>query len=128
VVTLAFEWNRLFRQIELRNVAQIRPEIGTMNGLSFGTWQGDTLVIKSFGFLPDKLLDNYVAASDALELVERLRLVDQDTLEDRITVTDPQTFTRPWEAVLTFKRQADEPFAEDSCLDRRMPGQATLPR
>lgn len=126
VVTILFEWNRLFRQIDLRGGEQKEPEVGTMNGLSFGKWEGDTLVVNSFGFLPDKLIDNYVSGSEQLKLVERLRLKDQNTLEDRITITDPQNFTRPWETVLTYKRQPDQPFPEDNCLDRKVAGQKVL--
>jgi hypothetical protein len=128
VVTMAFEWNRLFRQIDMRDVPQKRPEVDSMNGASFGQWSGDTLVVKSLGFLPDKLLDNLVSGSDTLELVEHIRLKDRDTLEDRITITDPTNFTRPWETVLTYKRQQDEPILEDNCLDRKKAGKPALPR
>lgn len=128
VVTMMFEWNRLFRQIEMRDVPAKRPEVDSMNGVSFGHWEGDTLVVKSLGFFPGKLLDNFVSATDTLELVERIRLKDRDTLEDRITITDPASFTQPWDTVLTYKRQPDAPFPEDLCLDRKKAGRTTWPR
>jgi hypothetical protein len=127
VVNIMFEWNRQFRQIEMRDVPQVKPLVDSMYGVSFGHWEGDTLVVKSFGFFADKLLDNYLRGSDALELSEKIRLTDKDTLEDRITITDPENFTRPWETVLTYKRQKDEALPEDNCLDRKKAGQAALP-
>jgi hypothetical protein len=99
-----------------------------LNGFSSGHWEGDTLVVKSFAFATDKLLDNYLPSSESLELLERVRLLDSDTLEDRITITDPANFTRPWETAITYKRQPDEPLPEDVCLDRKSAGAAPLPR
>jgi hypothetical protein len=44
--------------------------------------------------------------------------VDTDTLEDRITIEDPAYFKRPWDSVVTYKRQPAALFPEDVCLDR----------
>jgi len=60
--------------------------------------------------------------------VERLRLKDKNTPEDRITITDPKVFTRPWEAVVLYKRVANETFTEDVCLDRKAAGKLPLPK
>jgi hypothetical protein len=127
VVTMMFEWNRQFRQIDMRGGPQERPPADSMIGVSYGHWEGDALVVKSLGFLPGKLLDSELPSSESLELLERIRLKDHDTLEDLITITDPVNFTRPWQATLTYKRQADEQFPEDLCLDRKKAGQPVLP-
>lgn len=127
IVTMMFEWNRQRRQIDFSELPKEPPEELHMVGVSSGRWDGDTLVVKSFGFSSEKLLDNYLPSSESLQLVERIRLRDQDTLEDRITITDPENFTRPWETVLTYQRQADETFPEDVCLDRKRAGQMPLP-
>ncbi|PNG24397.1 hypothetical protein [Methylocella silvestris] len=127
VVNMLFEWNRQSREIEMRDVPEVKPLVDTMYGVSYGHWEGDTLVVKSFGFFADKLIDAYLRGSDALELVEKIRLKDKDTLEDRITVTDPAIFTRPFETVLSYKRQKDEALPEDNCLDRKQAGQPALP-
>ena len=39
------------------------------------------------------------------------------TLEDRIRIEDPEFFTKPWETVVTYKRQLDEPLPKKVCLD-----------
>jgi hypothetical protein len=62
-----------------------------------------------------------------MKLTERLRLVDADTLEDRITIDDAAYFRRPWDAVVTYKRQPAALFSEDVCLDRLKAHQATFP-
>lgn len=130
VIAMAFEWNRLFRQIDLRAGPHERPLISTMKGVTFGTWEGSTLMARSYGFLDKTLLDDRIPHSEQLELVEHIRLRDRNTLEDRITITDPETFTRVWDAVLSYKRQPDDsfPFPEDVCLDRKNAGQPPLPR
>lgn len=128
LVTMMFEWNRQLRQIDVQGGPEERPPADSMNGVSYGHWEGDALVVKSLGFLPGKLLDNNLPSSESLELLERIRLEDKDTLEDLLTVTDPVNFTRPWQALLSYKRQADEQFPEDLCLDRMKEGRPVLPR
>ncbi len=136
IVTFMFEWNRLLRQIDMPgSLTSLRhtiagvdvAEIGTMKGVTRGHWDGNTLVAESSGFMDSKLLDGLISASDQLKLTEHIRLRDRDTLEDLITLTDPDTFSRSWEVVLTYKRQPDDTFPEDICLDRRNAGKSTLP-
>lgn len=127
VINVIFEWNRLLRQINLRDMPR-DPDWGTVTGQSWGHWQGEVLVIESRGFSRKRLLDNLLPNSDALTVVERLRLKDRNTLEDRITINDPKIFVRPWEAVVLYKRTADEVFPEDVCLDRKAAGQLPLPK
>jgi hypothetical protein len=136
IVTFMFEWNRLLRQISMPGSmtgprhamgGDLVVEVGTMKGVTRGNWDGNTLVAESTGFMDGKLLDGLVSGSDQLKLTEHIRLRDPDTLEDRITISDPDTFTRSWDAVLTYKRQPDETFPEDVCLDRRNAGKPTLP-
>jgi len=126
-VTMVFEWNNLVRQVDLRPGPQVRPPVDSMIGSSQGHWEGDTLVAKTVGFLPGKLLDDELPSSESLELLERIHLKDKDTLEDLLTITDPVNFTRPWAALLTYVRQADGQFPEDLCLDRKAEGRALLP-
>ena len=130
IVTVLFQWNRLFRQVDMVPGPEKKPEIGTMMGVSWGHWEGKTLVVKSTGFSTQRLLDDLIPNSEDLSLTERLRLRGADTLEDQITVQDPTIFTRPWKAVLVYERQADDlfPFPEDVCLDRKDAGQLPLAR
>jgi hypothetical protein len=140
IVLMRFEWNRLFREINLGKKRQpLSPNspiafnraaeellVGTMMGKSDGHWEGEQLLAESAGF-SDKLLDNLLPSSDALKLTERLRLNGRDALEDRVTIDDPTNYTHPWSTTLRFIRVSDEPFPEDICLDRRQQGEVSWP-
>jgi len=142
MVAILFEWNRLLRQIDLRQGAQKLPnpmeegvstgggDVGTAKGETTGKWEGDVLIAHSSKFSDQKLLDEFIPNSEDLELTEHIRLKDRNTLEDRITIQDPQYFTRPWDTVLIYKRQPEAlfPFHEDVCLDRKSAGELPLPR
>lgn len=129
VVTMLFQWNRIFRQIDMRPASEEKPanpmgsmsDVGSMMGSSSGQWQGKTLVVKSTGFSPQRLLDDRIPNSESLAVEERLSLRDRDTLQNEVTIEDPAIFTRPWQALLLYKRQPDDlfPFPEDVCLDRK---------
>ena len=130
-VAFQFEWNRLSRQIDMGSLLQ--PQLsGTGNTpaseendaivgravpVSKGHWEGDTLVVESEGFANNTLIDNLVPHGFDLKTTERIRLKDADTLEDRVTIDDPKYFTRPWQTVVTYRRQPDDPIPENVCLD-----------
>lgn len=127
VLMIGFEWNRVRRaigmpglpaQISLFNAAEEAKVVGTKMGTSRAQWDGSTLVVTTNELSVATLLDDLVPHSFDLKVTERLTLKDADTLEDRIRIEDPEYFTRPWETVLTYRRQPDAIFAEDVCLDR----------
>jgi hypothetical protein len=93
--------------------------VGRAIPISKGHWDSDTLVIDTDGFRNNTLLDNLVPHGYDLKTTERIRLKDADTLEDRILIEDPKYFTRPWQTVVTYRRQPDDPFPENVCLDTR---------
>jgi len=126
-ITFQFEWNRLLYQVDMTHREAAPPLVGVNIGVSKGQWQGDALIVKTDNFTDQTLIDSLVPHSDEMKLTQRFRLLDQNTLEDRITIEDPQTFTRPWEAVVRYVRQPDAPFPEDVCIDRRNAGKSPLP-
>jgi hypothetical protein len=79
-------------------------------GDAVGRWEGNTLVVDTTNFL-DKTHYEWASIwtrpSETLHLVERFTRINADTLEYRITVDDPQTFMRPWTAVIPISRLAD---------------------
>jgi hypothetical protein len=132
VVTFDFEWNRALRLINASDMPPAFDFMGkglvpSMTGTSKGRWEGNTLVAETTNLSERTLLDDLVPHSFDLKVTERLRLVDADTLEDRITIEDPEYFTRPWDAVITYKRQPDALFPEDVCLDRHDANQPVFP-
>lgn len=130
LIMFLFEWNRLFRQIDMGGLLP-RPMIAGPGGpgdealvgravpTAKGYWEGDTLVVNTEGFDETTLIDDLVPHGDKLKLTERIRLRDSDTLEDWITIEDPDYFTRPWRTRVVYKRQPNAPFPENVCLDRR---------
>jgi hypothetical protein len=132
VVTFDYEWNRALRQINMGVPPQ--PDflgqglVPTMTGKSNGHWEGDTLVSVMDSPSDRTLIDDLVPHDYDLKVTERYRLIAPDTLEDRITIEDPGFFTRPWDAVVTYKRQPDAIFAEDVCLDRLDAKQSAFPK
>jgi hypothetical protein len=146
-VLFLFEWNHLIRQIDMRDDGTIanssalghtgnmafdlyglEDTVGAQTGHARGHWQGGTLVAQTDHFVDGKMFDGLIQTSDQLKLTERIRLRDANTLEYRVTISDPATFTRPWDAVLAYKRQPDAPLAEDLCLERRRKGESPWPK
>ncbi|MFA9216776.1 MAG: hypothetical protein ACEQSK_06685 [Sphingomonadaceae bacterium] len=142
MVTMQFEWNRLVRQIDLRQGPDKLPNpmqeggltggggASTMMGETSGQWEGKVLVARTKNLSDKKLLDAYLPSGEDLELTEHFRLRDANTLEDRITIKDPANFTQPWDTVLVFKRQPGtaSQLREDICIERRNAGELPLPR
>ena len=65
----------------------------TWFGYSRGTWEGDTLVVDTTGFVNDTWLDfRGHPATDALHLVERYRRRDFGHLEIQFTIDDPKAY------------------------------------
>jgi hypothetical protein len=50
-------------------------------------------------------------------MIERFTRLDATTLEYRVTFDDPTTWTKPWTAVLEWKKNPDEPnqFYQQTC-------------
>jgi hypothetical protein len=70
-------------------------------GDSRGRWDGDTLVIETTNFHPQR---EWRGSAGNMHLVERLRLVDARTIEYTFTVTDSTTWNRPWTAEVPWPR------------------------
>ncbi len=85
-----------FRQIFLDrgHPADLDP---TWLGHSTGKWEGDTLVVDTFGF-NDKawIVPGNFPHTEKLRMITRIRRPDLGHLELEITYEDPGTFTKPW--------------------------------
>jgi len=126
LIMIAFEWNRVRRQILLpglppqedRLASSSAKLVGSMMGTSQGHWEGDTLVVNTSMFSEETLVDDLVPHGYDMKVTERIHLKDANTLEDRLTIEDPEYFTKPWQTVVTYKRQPMAIIPEDVCLDR----------
>ena len=92
--------------------------ISSFNGESIGTWEGDRLVVDTTAFVADHhWLDTGIPASDALHIVERMRLIDGGkNLEIETTASDPKSWVGEWKWTKRWKRVDDTDITEASCL------------
>ena len=86
-------------------------------GHSVGHYEGDELVVDTVAQVDFTELDRFgTLHTDALHVVERYRLLDENTLQIVFTVTDQKAFTVPWRGVATYRR-TDIGFPEFICAE-----------
>ena len=109
-VVLITEFNHQYRLIPLDGRPHLNGKIRLFNGDSRGRWEGNTLLVDTTNVaVPpatgEGWLDmNATLFSDAIHVVERYTLVDQDTIAYEATVDDPKVFTGPWKMAGAFVR------------------------
>jgi hypothetical protein len=107
------------RVIPLDERAHISSGIQQWMGDSRGRWEGDTLVVETTNFNGRTgsfgRNGNGNPTTEALRLVERIRLLDLETLEYEVRVVDPGTFTRPWTVRFSLPRDDDYVMYEYAC-------------
>jgi hypothetical protein len=88
-------------------------------GDSRGRWDGDTLVVETTNFngrtgSRGRNGDGN-PTTEALRLVERIRLLGSETLEYEVRVEDSKTFTQPWTVRFPLPRSDDYVLHEYAC-------------
>jgi hypothetical protein len=98
------------RIIPLDGRAHLPSAVRQYLGDSRGRWEGDTLVVETTNFHPNgNPMGGYFTLSDeTLHLTERFRRTASDTLEYTFTVDNPTMWTKPWTAVINWKRSRGE--------------------
>ena len=98
------------RIIPLDGRAHLPSAMPQYLGDSRGRWDGDTLVVETTNFHPKgNPMGGYFTLSDEnLRLVERFRRTADDTLEYTFTVDNPTMWTKPWTAMISWKRSRGE--------------------
>ncbi len=109
VVILA-QSNNDVRIVPLDGRPGLSPRMSTWHGEPRGRFEGETLVIESAGY---QALE-FVGATPAARMVERLTRVGANTLRYQVTVTDPKTWARPWSLELDWPK-AEPPIFEFAC-------------
>ena len=91
----------------------------TWMGYSVGRWEGDTLVVDSFGFNDRTWLDaRGLPHTDALRTTERYRRRTFGQLQVELTVTDPGAFAKSWTVTYDLQFQPDSEMVEGVCEDK----------
>ena len=119
-VTLFHQHRHLVRHIWLDGPLKLDDPDPTWEGVSSGTWAGDTLVVETAAFNGKQWLDaSGLPQSPDMKLTERLRLVDAATLEDVVTIDDPRYYAKAWTARATFRRLPDDTeLPEEECSEK----------
>jgi hypothetical protein len=87
-------------------------------GYSVGRWDGDTLVVESFGFNDRTWIDfGGHPHTEELRITERFHRKDFGHMDLEITWNDPKAYTRPWSVKATAEFAADTDLLEYVCKE-----------
>ena len=100
-----------FRIISLDGRPHLPASIRSWSGNSIGHWEGDTLVVDTTNF---KAQLHPLAISEKFHLIERFKRIAPDEIRYGMTLDDPDTWVRPWTAVIRLKHTDDRLF-ESAC-------------
>ena len=113
-VLLLFDHDHAVRRIYLegKHPADFKP---TWMGHSIGRYDGQTLVVDTVGISDKGWIDGQGHPhTDALQVTERFRRVDEKTLEIEMTFNDPKTYAKPWTKRATHLLRPPGPNVWDS--------------
>ena len=118
-VLLVAEMIHTVRVIPLDGRPALPDHVRQWAGDARGRWEGDTLVVETSNFVPDRWWTSAnpmgrLATTGSLRLTERFTRLDADTLEYEATVDDPETWSRPWTVSIPMRR-SDQPLYEYAC-------------
>src|SRR5262249_32831698 len=105
-----------YRQIFMDGRALETSPNPSWMGYSVGRWEGDTLIVDSFGFNDRTWLNNRgLPHTEALRMTERYQRRDFGHLRIDVTFTDPSTYEKPLSFVVNLQLAADTEMLESVC-------------
>jgi hypothetical protein len=115
-VVIAPEMIHSARIIPLDKTPHIGKDLRLWLGDTRGHWEGDTLVVETTNFRKEDGVVFQNANPETFQITERFTRVDGQTLNYEFTVADPQTWTRPWTAVIPWNKvDPEEQMYEYAC-------------
>lgn len=109
-----------YRQIFLDGRALESAPNPAWMGYSVGRWDGDTLVVESFGFNDRTWLDHDGHPhTEALRMTERYRRRNFGNLDLEVTFSDPGAYARPFTVAVRAQLAADTEMIEWVCNENR---------
>jgi hypothetical protein len=112
-----------FRQIHMDGRALETDPNPSWMGYSVGRWDGDTLVVESFGYNDRTWLVGGYPHTEKLRMTERFRRPDFGHLELAVTFQDPGVFSKAWTVPLRATLAADTELLESVCNENPATGQ-----
>jgi hypothetical protein len=99
------------RIIYLDGRPHLPSHVRDWSGDSIGHWDGNTLVVDTTNFRAQL---HPLGISEKFHLVERFTRTSPDEIRYEMTLDDPETWVRPWSAMIRLKRTDDRLF-ETAC-------------
>lgn len=110
-LTLLYEYAHGVRTIHVNGSKHPDGRIDWWLGDSRARWEGDSLVVDVVHFNDQTWFDHAGNFhSDALHVVERYTLLDDDHIQYEATIEDPKVFTRPWKMSMVLYRHKEKNF------------------
>ncbi|WP_126174034.1 hypothetical protein [Altericroceibacterium xinjiangense] len=122
-ILMAYEYHGANRAIQMGDIGI--PAIDTWMGTSYGTWEGDTLVVTTLSQSPGDMIapgggtypgvtwldrtGNYL--TNTATVVERFTPIGNAHMQYEATISDPSVYSRPWKMSMVLYRHI-EPNAE----------------
>jgi len=115
------EHNATYRQIFTDGRALPVDPNPSWVGYSSGTWEGDTLVVRTIGFRDGLWLDaNGSPMTAEARVTERFRRVSYGKLEIELTVDDPKSYRTPWTVTLNQFIALDTELLDYICNENEL--------
>jgi len=108
VILIAYEFAESNRILYV-DQPELESQVDAWMGHSNAHWEGDTLVVRVTGQMPDTWFDR-AGNHHSWEMVveERWTLAGPNHINYEATITDPNTFTQPWSVNFPLYRHIDE--------------------
>ncbi|MEX0619220.1 MAG: hypothetical protein WDZ76_09085 [Pseudohongiellaceae bacterium] len=107
VVLIAYEFAEANRILYV-DQPEVESQVDAWMGHSNAHWEGDTLVVRVTGQMPDTWFDR-AGNHHSFEMVveERWTYASPNHINYEATITDPATFTQPWQISLPLYRRIE---------------------
>jgi hypothetical protein len=106
-VVILMEMAHDARIIPLDGRPHLPSSVGQWMGDSRGHWDGDTLVVDTTDYAPQGFQPT---SSAKLRVVERFTRTGPDYIKYEFTINDPDTWTKPWSAMIPLRHSSDKLF------------------
>jgi len=115
-VVIAPEMIHSARIIPLDKTPHVGKDLRLWLGDTRGHWEGETLVVETTNFRKEDGVVFQNANPETFQITERFTRVDGTSLNYEFTVSDPQTWTKPWTAIIPWNKvDPEEQMYEYAC-------------
>ena len=115
-IVILFESYHSYRQIFTDGRPFPKVNDPAWFGYSVGSWEGDTLVVKTIGINEKTWLDDAGHPhSDALQIIERFRRTDFGHMQLQLTIDDPKAYAKPWSITIPYEFVPDTELLDWVC-------------